>query len=380
MVLKKSMGGQLHAPVSKTGRHKTIKVNLTSRQVSNLKNGGAITIKAVTDEGSHELTLPEIDVKKLLTKLNKGVGARVTLNGGSIESAFRDLGKYVQPLSDAAIDRGRRELGSGMRKRRGGNIEGMLRDLGKYVQPLSDAAIDRGRRELGSGLEMRPAVMPEGHGSFVRLPKPRGSGMRKGKGMFDFLNPAKNGATKFFKETLPNKLIDEGIPIVSGAAGSALGSYVGGPVGGVAVGYAGKKAGEEAAREIRKKQGRGVLSDIAIDVATKLAKKAGKKLISYGAKKARQGATSLINRGEAYANEMIGEGIYPAGVSGGGIYPAGVNLKRGGALEDQVIQTGSPYIQISSPAFHPYQPTFNPFTSNNSVQRQAKSGGMIVRM
>jgi hypothetical protein len=60
-----------------------------------------------------------MDVKKLLTKLNRGVGARVSLNGGSVESMFRDLGKYVQPLSDAAIDRGRRELGSGMRRKRG---------------------------------------------------------------------------------------------------------------------------------------------------------------------------------------------------------------------------------------------------------------------
>jgi len=120
MVKKSKMGsGGRTVPVDLTAKHSIVRVNLSPRQVLSLKKGGAITVKAITDDGSHELTLPDIDVKKLLTKLNRGVGARVSLNGGSVESMFRDLGKYVQPLSDAAIDRGRRELGSGMRRKRG---------------------------------------------------------------------------------------------------------------------------------------------------------------------------------------------------------------------------------------------------------------------
>jgi tripartite-type tricarboxylate transporter receptor subunit TctC len=82
---------------------------------------------------------------------------------------------------------------------------------------------------------------------------------------------------------------------------------------------------------------------------------------------------------ESGVNEFIGEGIFPAGVSGGGIYPAGVNLRRGGGVEDP-IQLGSPYIQVNSPAFHPFKPTYNPFASNSAVQRMPKSGGMIVRV
>jgi hypothetical protein len=122
MVKKAKMGGRV-VPVDLTTKHSIVRVNLSPRQVTSLKKGGAVTLKAITDAGTHELTLPEMDVKKLLTKLNKGVGARVTLNGGSVESVFRDLGKYVQPLSDSAIDRGRRELGSGMRKRGKGAFE-----------------------------------------------------------------------------------------------------------------------------------------------------------------------------------------------------------------------------------------------------------------
>ena len=56
MVQKKKMGtGRMD--VDKTAKHSIIRVNLSPRQVTSLKKGGAITVKAITDEGSHELNL-----------------------------------------------------------------------------------------------------------------------------------------------------------------------------------------------------------------------------------------------------------------------------------------------------------------------------------
>jgi hypothetical protein len=102
----------------------------------------------------------------------------------------------------------------------------------------------------------------------------------------------------------------------------------GGPVGGVAGSYLGKKAGEEVVKRINRKR--------------------------------------------------RGKGIMPAGV-GSGIMPAGVNLRKGSGMNDSPIQLGTPYISTSSPSFNPVQLP-NPFVSNNYVMRQAKTGGMIVKM
>jgi hypothetical protein len=273
MVRKMSMGDGVayHKQVKK---NRTVRVDLTPRQALVLRKGGAVTIKAITDTGSHELTLPEPDLKKLLTKLYKGKGGRISLNGGSVESVFRDLGKYVQPVADAGMDRAIREIG-------------------------------RGRK-------------------------------RRGKGMFDFLDPAKNGVNKFFNDEVAPVVIDQGIPTLTGALGGLAGSALtGGPIGGVAGSYIGKKAGEEAVKRIRRKRGKGVY-------------------------------------------RMMGEGIMPANV-GSGIMPAGVNLRKGSGMNEAPIQLGTPYISTSSPAFNPVQLP-NQFVSNNYVMRQAKAGGMIVKM
>jgi hypothetical protein len=315
MVKKSKMGSGRVVPVDLTAKHSIVRVNLSPRQVLSLKKGGAITVKAITDDGSHELTLPDIDVKKLLTKLNRGVGARVSLNGGSVESVFRDMGKYVQPLSDAAIDRGRRELGSGMRKR--------------------------------------------------------------GGGPFDFLDPRKNGAQQFFTQTLPSELIHQGIPVAGQAIGSMVGNATGNPLLGMAGSQVGKYAGQKIANRVGRATGRGLM-DVGVSIAKSVGKRVAKKVVSVAAKKAKDLATRAIDTAESGAKEFIGEGIFPAGV-GGGIYPAGVNLRRGGGVEDP-IQLGSPYIQVNSPAFHPFKPTYNPFASNSAVQRMPKSGGMIVRV
>jgi hypothetical protein len=153
--------------------------------------------------------------------------------------------------------------------------------------------------------------------------------------MFDFLDPSKNGVNKFFENEVAPVVIDQGIPTLTGALGGVAGSALtGGPIGGIAGSYIGKKAGEEAVRRIRRKRGKGVY-------------------------------------------RMMGEGIMPANV-GSGIMPAGVNLRRGGQLEAP-IQLGTPYITRDSPAFNPVQLP-NQFVSNNFVMRQAKAGGMIVKM
>ena len=345
------------------GKFRTIRINMTPKQALVLRRGGAITVKMITPDGSHEVSLPEADIKKLMTKLQKGVGGRIKLNGGNIVG---DFGKYIQPLSDAAIDRGRRELGSGI-----------LEDFGRYVKPLSDAAIDRGRRELGSGMPKRGKgmltgmrVLPNGLLASNTNMKPV---RRRGKGMFDFLDPAKNGVRRFFEDEVAPVVIDQGIPTLTGAIGGVAGTALtGGPIGGIAGSYIGKKAGEEAARQIRRKRGKGLMTDIAMKVAKKVAKDIGKKVVSAGARKGRQ----LIDRAEAYGNEMIGDGIFPSGT---GIYPAGVNLRRGSGMNPPVIQLGSPYIDQSSPAFHPVQLP-NPFVSNSTVMRQAPTGGRTIRM
>jgi hypothetical protein len=246
---------------------------------------------------------------------------------------------------------------------KGSGVGRLARDFGRYISPLSNRAIDRGIQALdGSGIKKRGRP-------------------RKGKGVFDIFDPKKNGAEQFFTKTLPNNLVDVGLPIAVGAIGSAAGSATGNPLLGMAGSYAGKQAGEAAARRIRKAQGRGVLTDLAMEVGKRVAKHVAKKAVSYAGKKARQGANYLVDRAEAGANEFIGDGIMPAGV-GSGIMPAGVNLRRGSGLgqNEAPIQTGSPYLQMGAPGWKPYVPSQNPFATNTLVGRATKGHGLIVRI
>ena len=108
-----SMGEGVHVPVSKM---RTIRVTLSPRQALVLRKGGSIMVKAITDKGTHEVSLPEADIKKLMTQLNKNLDGRIKLNGGGI---VEDFGRYISPLSNRAIDRGIQALdGSGMRRRK----------------------------------------------------------------------------------------------------------------------------------------------------------------------------------------------------------------------------------------------------------------------
>jgi hypothetical protein len=235
------------------------------------------------------------------------------------------------------------------------------------------------KRRPRKGLGMDDVAKMMMMSGMLKEPVYKSAVIRRGKGMFDFLDPAKNGAKRFFTQTLPDTLVDEGIPILAGVAGSTLGSATGNPLLGLAGSYAGKELGKEAARRIRRKQGRGVLTDLAMEVAKRAAKQVAKKVISTGAKKARQGSKYLIDRAEEYGNEMVGDGIMPANV-GGGILPAGVNLRRGAGMNTPIIQTGSPYLQIGAPGWKPYVPSQNPFSTNTMVGRATKHGGMVVRI
>ena len=74
-----------------------------------------------------------------------------------------------------------------------------------------------------------------------------------GEGIPNWLNPKKNGASKFFTKTLPSTLIHKGIP----AATAAL-AEVAAPEGGPISAIAGKMAGDQIANAVGKNTGMGV--------------------------------------------------------------------------------------------------------------------------
>jgi hypothetical protein len=166
-----------------------------------------------------------MDVKKLLTKLQKNVGGRVKLNGGSVESMFRDAARWAAPVANAAQDRAIREIGRGITE----DVAKKMMFSGMAKQP-----------------QIRPAVMPQKGNLHYFTPEElvkygyKGSGIkkrgrpRKGKGILDIFDPKKNGAEQFFTKTLPNNLVDVGLPIAVGAIGSAAGSATGNPLLGMA--------------------------------------------------------------------------------------------------------------------------------------------------
>jgi hypothetical protein len=144
----------------------------------------------------------------------------------------------------------------------------------------------------------------------------------KGKGMWDWADPNKNGANQFFTRDLPSGLIHQGLPAVGATLGGIAGAELG-PVGSMAGAYAGRKAGEATANKIGELYGYGLYSDLK-----KAGKAALKKQIAHyapavGRNLAKAGADYIgIPSGMAglagqyagqYAanrlNEAIGEGM-----------------------------------------------------------------------
>lgn len=74
----------------------------------------------------------------------------IVRKGKSVESMFRDTGAYLRPVADAGMDRAIREIGRG---RRGGSFESVMRDTGAYLRPVVDAGMDRAIREIGRGFD-----------------------------------------------------------------------------------------------------------------------------------------------------------------------------------------------------------------------------------
>ena len=67
------------------------------------------------------------------------------IRGNGVESVFRDLGRYVQPVADAGMDRAMKEI-------KGDGLEEFFRDAGRYLQPVADAGMDRAIKEIkGNG-------------------------------------------------------------------------------------------------------------------------------------------------------------------------------------------------------------------------------------
>jgi len=114
---------------------------------------------------------------------------------------------------------------------------------------------------------------------------------------------AKKGAgpfEDFFTKTLPSKLVRQALPVATSALGGIAGTTLSGPVGSVAGAAAGKVAGQKLG---------------------------------------------------SYLGDKYGYGLY-----------AGSGMSDGLGAVGGVIQTGSPYVKHTSPAYHPFQEKYNPFT------------------
>jgi hypothetical protein len=110
--------------------------------------------------------------------------------------------------------------------------------------------------------------------SYSSSSKPRRKSL-KGKGMWDWADPNKNGTTQFFTQDLPREMVHQGIPAVGATLGGIAGAELG-PVGSMAGAYAGRKAGEATANKINELYGIGLYSDLK-----KAGKAALKKQISH---------------------------------------------------------------------------------------------------
>jgi hypothetical protein len=166
-----------------------------------------------------------------------------------------------------------------------------------------------------------PEALKRAKSSYQSTAKPRRKSI-KGKGMWDWADPNKNGTTQFFTHDLPSGLVHQGIPAVGATLGGIAGAELG-PVGSMAGAYAGRKAGEATANKINELYGIGLYSDMK-----KAGKAALKKQISHyapvvGQNLARAGAdyigipSGIAGLGGHYAgqyvanklNSAIGEGV-----------------------------------------------------------------------
>lgn len=170
-------------------------MKMSAAQIRTLKKGGAIQIKpAMMDEAGRYMMSLKPEAEAMLDKaLSRMKGMRI-------------MPQFIESLMDM---------------KRGGNIN-LLRDVGKYLQPVADAAQDRAIKEI------------------------KGSG-KKGGGPFDFLRPLERAiapVTNAIADSgVPSLLIRKGLPMATGA----LGGIVGGPAGSQAGKELGSRIGNRQA-------------------------------------------------------------------------------------------------------------------------------------
>jgi hypothetical protein len=198
----------------------------------------------------------------------------------------------------------------------------MLSDMGRYDMMVKPAVMPRMERAFLKGMGVRLSAddfkdimdMKRG-GSLFNFADATRKGVKRMTGMGIVEEVAKVMRKKhgggdfedFFTRQVPKTLIRQGIPIAGTVAGSALGAYMGGPAGATVGATTGELAGSALGDYIGDKTGYGL----------------------YAAQRGRG----------------MGRGLYAVGRGVG-----------------EVIQTGSPYINHQSPAYHPFKEKYNPFT------------------
>ena len=283
----------------------------------------------------------------------------------AVEKQVAKLPDEYKPLAQSALHsamnqmktRDPTDIGYGMKRGRGrprkivfedDRMNGMgLYGGGTAIEDqqfsLSDVA-RTGKKIFGKGMSKRPAKgSPEMKEYMAKI-----RSMKKGSGMFDFLDPNKNGvaaafdpnrngvADSFRPETMKRRGKKIGayvIPAAGSALGGVAGSYLGGPIGGVAGSAAGKYAGDEAVKQMGsgRKRGRprkGTGASASLSKPFKQALALNK--MTYG--------LSLNN--STGANEPVSK------------FKTDPRVKP-----SSTEMTLSPYQSMSSPAMNPFVPT-----------------------
>ena len=248
--------------------------------------------------------------------------------------------RKLQQGADQYIESGEKKGGMRVRMspaqvrtlKRGGAVQFkpiMLEDLGRYEMKVKPAVMPRLEKAFGKNLGMRLSMgdfedvmdMKRGGSIFDAVNKVYDLGKsqvrsavkervaKRGVGITEDIVAAfrkKHGGgdfEDFFTRKVPSTLIRQGIPLAGTVAGAALGSYLGGPLGAAPGAITGEMAGEAVGN---------------------------------------------------YVGDKTGYGLY-AQRRGMGLYAVGRGV-------GDIIQTGSPYIDHRSPAYHPFKEKHNPFT------------------
>ena len=299
----------------------SIRLNMSAAQARTFKKGGAIQLRPdmLSDLGRYAMELNPVSMANLTKKIRNDRGMRLSpvdiiqamdmKRGGMMELNPMYVPNKVRSLVGGGDSLGPMYVPNKVKRLLGRGREPRTFEKGKMytheVRPGERGMMPvKAPRMLGMGPTIAdiPAMFRKKHGG------------KKGKGpVEDFFNKT---IPQFVTKTLPRAIrenvppevirdvIDEAVPVASAVIGSTIGS-VGGPAGTATGGLFGKAIGDKLAKVIRQKAGVGL----------------------YAARR------------------------------GMGLYAVGRGMGAPG-----VIQTGSPYIDHRSPAYHPFKEKVNPFT------------------